>query len=180
MFTIAFQDEDLGSSLHDLLRTARGRVTVAAEIMALVGMAPFLLLEVGTISAYGFGWLGACGGVRTACCRMPTCWANGTQRDCGLPGGQLDSGLRSAGRISAKARSRNVLLLLSCPSPADLWNSLDMLTYCTQVRQAADRTLDLLASTRTPGITSAGSRAGSNGCTCLPDLASQSACSRCR
>ncbi|PRW33312.1 transient receptor potential channel [Chlorella sorokiniana] len=53
VFTIAFQDEDLSLSLRDLLKDGRGRVTVAFELLALVGMAPFLMLELGTIPAYG-------------------------------------------------------------------------------------------------------------------------------
>ena len=36
VFTIAFQDEDLSLSLRQLLRSTRGRVTVAAELLALV------------------------------------------------------------------------------------------------------------------------------------------------
>ncbi len=54
---LQFQDEDLDLSLPDLLATKRGKITVAAEIMALVGMLPFLMFEVGTIPAYGLGWL---------------------------------------------------------------------------------------------------------------------------
>lgn len=57
-FTIAFQDEDLSHSLRQLLSTRRGRITVAAELLALAGMAPFLLLEASTIFAYGMAqWL---------------------------------------------------------------------------------------------------------------------------
>ncbi|KAL4438685.1 hypothetical protein ABPG77_006289 [Micractinium sp. CCAP 211/92] len=56
-FVIAFQDEDLSLSLRALLASPRGRFTVAAELLALVGMAPFLMLELGTIPAYGLGWV---------------------------------------------------------------------------------------------------------------------------
>lgn len=56
-FVIAFQDEDLSLSLRQLLASPRGRATVAAELLALVGMAPFLLLELGTLPAYGVGWV---------------------------------------------------------------------------------------------------------------------------
>ncbi|KAL4440087.1 hypothetical protein ABPG75_003088 [Micractinium tetrahymenae] len=56
-FVIAFQDEDLSLSLRQLLASSRGRLTVAAELLALVGMAPFLLLELGTLPAYGVGWV---------------------------------------------------------------------------------------------------------------------------
>ncbi|GAB4819760.1 hypothetical protein N2152v2_006806 [Parachlorella kessleri] len=70
-FTIAFQaggrrgwqrieDENLSLSLKELLRTPRGKLELAAHALALVGMTPFLLLEMGTIPAYGiFGWLDA-------------------------------------------------------------------------------------------------------------------------
>lgn len=56
---VAFQDEDLSLSLHEILKTVRGRVTVAAEVLALVGMAPFLLLEAGTVQALGLQWIDA-------------------------------------------------------------------------------------------------------------------------
>jgi hypothetical protein len=60
VFTVAFQDEDLSHSLRQLLASRRGRITVAAELLALVGMAPFLLLEGGTMFAYGPAqWLDA-------------------------------------------------------------------------------------------------------------------------
>lgn len=36
-FVIAFQDEDLSLSLRQLLESTRGRATVAAELLALVG-----------------------------------------------------------------------------------------------------------------------------------------------
>lgn len=36
-FVIAFQDEDLSLSLRQLLASPRGRATVAAELLALVG-----------------------------------------------------------------------------------------------------------------------------------------------
>lgn len=53
------QDEDLSLTLRQLLATPRGKLEVAAELLALLAMAPFLLLEVGTLSAYGLGWLDA-------------------------------------------------------------------------------------------------------------------------
>lgn len=56
---VAFQDEDLSLSLADILGTARGRVTVAAELLCLFGMLPFLALEAGTIQALGWQWLDA-------------------------------------------------------------------------------------------------------------------------
>ncbi|PRW33106.1 transient receptor potential channel [Chlorella sorokiniana] len=52
-FTVVFQDEDTHASLHQLLSSARGRLTVACNILALVGMAPFLVIEVSTMKAYG-------------------------------------------------------------------------------------------------------------------------------
>ncbi|GAB4820880.1 hypothetical protein N2152v2_007926 [Parachlorella kessleri] len=55
-FTILFQDEDLSLSLRALLGTWSGRATVAAELLALAGMAPFLVLEVGTLPTYKWRW----------------------------------------------------------------------------------------------------------------------------
>ncbi|KAL4440082.1 hypothetical protein ABPG75_003083 [Micractinium tetrahymenae] len=56
-FTILFQDEDTKMSLRQILATPRGRATVACDILSLVGMAPFLVIEVSTILAYGaWGW----------------------------------------------------------------------------------------------------------------------------
>lgn len=58
VFLVAFQGEDLSLSLSQLASDRRGRLTLAAEGLALLGMLPFLLLEVTTIPAYGFaGWL---------------------------------------------------------------------------------------------------------------------------
>ena len=56
-FTAALQDEDLSLSLSELLQSSRGRFTVGSEIVALVAMTPFLLLEAGTIVAYGWAWV---------------------------------------------------------------------------------------------------------------------------
>ncbi|KAL4438682.1 hypothetical protein ABPG77_006286 [Micractinium sp. CCAP 211/92] len=56
-FTILFQDEDTKMSLRQILATPRGRATVACDILSLIGMAPFLVIEVSTILAYGaWGW----------------------------------------------------------------------------------------------------------------------------
>ncbi|PRW39343.1 transient receptor potential channel [Chlorella sorokiniana] len=56
-FTVLFQDEDERASLAQLLATGRGQATVAAEVVALLAMVPFLLLEWGTLAAYGWsGW----------------------------------------------------------------------------------------------------------------------------
>ena len=56
-FCAAMQDEDLSMPLSKLIGTSRGQATVAAEIISLLAMVPFLMLEVGTIGAYGRGWL---------------------------------------------------------------------------------------------------------------------------
>lgn len=56
-FTILFQDEDMKMSLRQLLSTPRGRATVACDFLALVGMAPFVVIEYSTVAAYGLkGW----------------------------------------------------------------------------------------------------------------------------
>lgn len=57
LFCAAMQDEDLSLPLSDLLTTARGRLTVVAEIISLLAMAPFLMLESGSIAVYGWSWL---------------------------------------------------------------------------------------------------------------------------
>ena len=57
-FTATFQDEDVSLSIFQLLQTPRGWITVACDVVSVVAMAPFLVLEFGTLSAYGFlGWL---------------------------------------------------------------------------------------------------------------------------
>jgi hypothetical protein len=40
------QDEDTKLSLREILATGRGRATVACNILAVLGMAPFLYIEV--------------------------------------------------------------------------------------------------------------------------------------
>ena len=51
------QDEDSHESLRQLLKHNLGRATVAAELLCLCGMAPFLYIEAGTFLEYGFyGW----------------------------------------------------------------------------------------------------------------------------
>jgi Ion transport protein len=58
LFSFLFQDEDLTLSLTGLLATPRGALTVAFELVALLAMAPFIVLEQGTLAAYGLaGWL---------------------------------------------------------------------------------------------------------------------------
>ncbi|KAL3141754.1 hypothetical protein ABBQ32_004434 [Trebouxia sp. C0010 RCD-2024] len=60
VFTIIFQDEDSHESLRQLLKHGLGRATVAAELVCLCGMAPFLYIEAGTFLEYGFyGWRSA-------------------------------------------------------------------------------------------------------------------------
>ena len=63
-FTWLFQDEELDLGLGELLRTQRGIATVAFEILAIVAMLPFLMLEQGTIRAYGLiGWMNVWNGM---------------------------------------------------------------------------------------------------------------------
>lgn len=50
------QDEDTKLSLHEILATTRGRATVACNILALLAMVPFCVIEVSTVVAYGWGW----------------------------------------------------------------------------------------------------------------------------
>lgn len=54
------QDEDSHESLRQLLKHGLGRATVAAELVCLCGMAPFLYIEAGTFLEYSFyGWRSA-------------------------------------------------------------------------------------------------------------------------
>ena len=63
-FTLLFQDEELELSLAQVLETQRGIATVALEILAIVAMIPFVILEQGTIRAYGWpGWLNVWNGL---------------------------------------------------------------------------------------------------------------------
>ena len=51
------QEDDSHESLPQLLKHNLGRATVAAELLCLCGMAPFLYIEAGTFLEYGFyGW----------------------------------------------------------------------------------------------------------------------------
>lgn len=52
----ARQDEDIHASLRQLLSSARGRLTVACNILALVGMAPYVVIEVGHVIGNGGCW----------------------------------------------------------------------------------------------------------------------------
>lgn len=51
------QDEDISLSLPQLLTYPTGIVTVVFEILALVAMAPFVIIELGSMQAYAGGWL---------------------------------------------------------------------------------------------------------------------------
>ena len=63
-FTFLFQDEDLTLSLSGLLATPRGLTTVVLEMVAVVAMVPFLMLEPGQIAAYGLsGWFSVWNGL---------------------------------------------------------------------------------------------------------------------
>lgn len=54
---INVQVEDSPLSLPQLLRTGRGRLTVAAELAGLAAMLPFLWIELCTFAVYGLAWL---------------------------------------------------------------------------------------------------------------------------
>ncbi|KAI3431610.1 hypothetical protein D9Q98_004659 [Chlorella vulgaris] len=63
-FAILFQDEDPKASLAEVVSTRRGLATVVAELVALLSMVPFLVLEAGTLSAYKFrGWFNVWNGL---------------------------------------------------------------------------------------------------------------------
>ena len=57
VFTVAFQDEDASLSFRELLQTRRGQITIVSNILSLVGMFPFVIIEISTLSAYGiYAW----------------------------------------------------------------------------------------------------------------------------
>ncbi len=47
------QDEDLSLTLSQLVETKRGIITVASEALALLGMTPFIYIEICTVLEYG-------------------------------------------------------------------------------------------------------------------------------
>ena len=47
------QDEDLSMTLSQLVETKRGIITVASEALALLGMTPFIYIEICTVLEYG-------------------------------------------------------------------------------------------------------------------------------
>jgi hypothetical protein len=56
---VLHQDEDTTANLAELFSTREGCVTVVADVVALVGMVPFLIIEGATLYAYGTGWFSA-------------------------------------------------------------------------------------------------------------------------
>lgn len=51
------QDEDTSLSLSGLWHTWNGKVTITCELLALLAMSPFILMEAATFSAYDLkGW----------------------------------------------------------------------------------------------------------------------------
>ena len=61
--TAPLQDEDAHMTLRQILATSRGRITVACDLLALVGMAPFVVIEVGAMRGCG----------RVLCHAVPCC-----------------------------------------------------------------------------------------------------------
>jgi len=55
--TDCWQDEDPHLPLRELLYTPSGIVTVVAELLALLAMLPFVVIELGSLKAYLGGWL---------------------------------------------------------------------------------------------------------------------------
>ena len=50
---VLIQDEDLSLTLSQLVETKRGIITVASEALALLGMTPFIYIEICTVLEYG-------------------------------------------------------------------------------------------------------------------------------
>lgn len=57
VFMLLFQDEDISLTLPQLLGTPRGIATLIAEAVSLATMAPFIVIEMGSLQAYAGGWL---------------------------------------------------------------------------------------------------------------------------
>ena len=54
MNTLApLQDEGTDATLHELAHTRIGKVALAAQMASVLGMLPFLWIEVATVAAYG-------------------------------------------------------------------------------------------------------------------------------
>jgi hypothetical protein len=98
LFSYFFQDEDLSLTLTGLLATPRGALTVALEILALVAMAPFIVLEQGTLAAYGIsGWFSVWNSLDIATYTI-----------------QISLTVMHLGRIGLESTTLSVLLALQC------------------------------------------------------------------
>lgn len=98
MFSFLFQDEDLTLSLTGLMASPRGALTVGFELLALVAMAPFIVLEQGTLAAYGLaGWV--------------SIWNN---LDMATYAIQVSLSIMHLGRIGLESNTLSVLLALQC------------------------------------------------------------------
>ncbi len=97
-FTFLFQDEDLTLTLPGLLATPRGALTVAFEVLAVIAMVPFIVLEQGTFIAYGIsGWLSVWNSLDMATYAI-----------------QLTLTAMHLGRIGLESSMLSVLLALQC------------------------------------------------------------------
>lgn len=87
--------EDAPLSLPQLLRTGRGRVAVAAELLALAAMLPLLWVELCTLAAYGLAWLGDAWrllGLATYALQVGgRAWLAACRQDCTAAGRQRDA-----------------------------------------------------------------------------------------
>jgi len=98
VFTILFQDEDLTLSLTELFATPRGALTVGLEVLALLAMMPFIVLEQGTLAAYGVaGWLSVWNGLDIATYAI-----------------QISVSVMHIGRIGLGSSTLSVILALQC------------------------------------------------------------------
>jgi hypothetical protein len=57
------QDEDASKGFWQLLATPLGPVTVACMLLSLIAMAPFLLIETGSMLSIGVGWFNLWNGI---------------------------------------------------------------------------------------------------------------------
>lgn len=95
---VALQDEDLSLPLHALLHTPRGKLTVGAEVVALLAMSPFLLLELGTVLTYGVNYL-----------RDPS-----NLLDCATYALQIATAVMHLGRVWVASRTLTAVMAVQC------------------------------------------------------------------
>ena len=133
------QDEDAHMSLREILATPRGRVTVACDALALIGMAPFVVIEVG-----GCGWFKGAAAWASAVLLLQTgCWWCGAWhcQPAGPDQPSVRPGLLLHTLLARCARCALVCQVSTMAAYgwgwATVWNVLDAATYAIQASARA-------------------------------------------